>query len=238
MELMTSELQAVPPPLPKRAPPPPSGVRPTAAPASAPAASSRRTPPRNPARQGVAPSSVAPTQGMAAVPGGSIMDQVYAKGNTVGMPMVSLASANTLPPDVLEAMKVADVWGRQMAHLEKTALPGIGAIGSAVKGFAGKLAPFATKAVQTARANPALATAALGAGVGAATSEKGHRLRGAMGGAAIGGAAGWAAPKMLGHMDAGHSFGGAMKATGQEALHGVKGLGQRAASWAAPAAAQ
>jgi hypothetical protein len=130
MELMTSELQAVPPPLPKRAPPPPSGVRSTA-----PASSSRRAPPRNPNRPAPA---LAPTQGMMASPGGSIMDQVYAKGNTVGMPMVSLASANTLPPDVLEAMKVADVWGRQMAHLEKTAIPGIGAIGGALRGFGSK----------------------------------------------------------------------------------------------------
>lgn len=232
MELMTSELQAVPPPLPKRAPPPPSGVRPTATPASAPAASSRRTPPRNPARQGVAPSSVAPTQGMAVTPDGSIMDQVYAKGNTVGMPMVSLASANTLPPDVLEAMKVADAWGRQMAHLEKTALPGIGAIGTALRGFGGR-------ALSAAKANPAMLTgAAIGAGTGAIggfmgggqPDEQGktHRLRGALkgavGGAAVGGAAGYAIPKVQSAMKGGAGFGQALKTTGQDAWSGVRNV--------------
>jgi hypothetical protein len=157
------------------------------------------------------------------------------------------------------AIKVADAWGRQMAQMEKSALPGLGAITGALSSFGGRAMaaakplanramtaakPFANKALTAAKANPALATAAVGAGVGAiggaASAEKGHRLGGALKGGAIGGAvggaAGYAAPKVMGHMDMGHSFGGAMKATGQEALAGAKGLGQRAMNWATPAA--
>ncbi len=114
-------------------------------------------------------------------------------------------------------------------RMEKVALS-LGAITGALKGLGGR-------AVSAMGKSPALTSAALGAGVGAvggaAAGGEGHRLSGALkGGAlggALGGAVGYAAPRVMGHLDAGHSLGGALKATGQEALTDVRGLAGRVA---------
>lgn len=122
------------------------------------------------------------------------------------------------------AARVADAWGRQMAQMEKSALPALGTITSALRGIGGR-------ALSAAKANPAMLTgAAIGAGTGAlggaVAAEPGQRfsgaLKGGLMGGAVGGAAGYAVPKVQTAMGKGESFGQAMKSTGKQAWGGLK----------------
>lgn len=88
--------------------------------------------------------------------------------------------------------KLAMRMGRELAHREKQA--GIaGTIMNAAK-------PLVTKGLSYAAKNPGRAMAAGGAAVGAlggaATAQPGHRMSGALGGAALGGAAGFGLSKI------------------------------------------
>ena len=108
-------------------------------------------------------------------------------------------------------LAMADRMGRILARSEKTAFD--------MKAVGG----MATKALGAAKANPALAGAAVGAVGGALAGGPDNRLGGALGGAALGGAAGHAAHGISGHMAGGASFGDAAKAYGG-------GLAQKAQS--------
>lgn len=121
--------------------------------------------------------------------------------------------------DVL--LKTGSVAGEIMA---KTALPNLSALGG-----------IATKALGMAKANPALAGAALGAGAGALAGGPEHRLSGALGGAALGGAAGHAGGYITKAMGAGTGFTQAAKDYGTGMLNKAQGmLGKAPAGGAVP----
>jgi hypothetical protein len=114
--------------------------------------------------------------------------------------MDSLLETKNSTPRVdrlLEQTATAQQMGRELA-IKQAGIAGM--VGSAV----GALKPMAGKALGWAAKNPghamAAGGAALGALGGAATAQPGSRLKGALGGAALGGAAGFGASKLPGGM--------------------------------------
>lgn len=148
--------------------------------------------------------------------GGLLTPTKHETGGTSGF-FGSYGASNAHPKEQkkhaedAQHLAMADRMGRILARSEKTAFD--------MKAVGG----MATKALGAAKANPALAGAAVGAVGGALAGGPDNRLGGALGGAALGGAAGHAAHGISGHMAGGASFGDAAKAYGG-------GLAQKARS--------